>query len=936
MAEKNNLDFFPENAPTANPIFYRTYSRRQIKNGHESKETWDETCSRSTRGLRELGKLTPEQAQLINEMQLNCKALPSGRWLWVGGTKWLENPDNFPGAYNCSNFPVTDWTGFSLLMNLAMMGVGTGTILEPNYINQLPDICNCLNVVVLEDLGTAPVENRKEFTEVDYGADYINIWVGDSRQGWTDAYQRLLEASSYQNFSRSIKVVVSLKNVRPAGKPLSGFGGVSNPARLPQLFIRCAEILNEAVGRKLNSLECCLLIDEAAATIVAGNIRRCLPIGSLVHTESGLVAIENIKIGDRVLTSKGFYPVTNLFDQGIQSLYRIQTENGCLECTSEHKIAVLQELNSNYQMVKAKRLKKNDRLIFIENQLMLPASTELSVAVNLIPAKIEKIEIDTRKAFTYDIEVAEVHEFVCQGFLVSNSAGMRQGSPDDKYFVGAKDNLWVQNEAGDWGIDPKRDVLRMANHTLVYRHKPTREECVEAVKKQFHSGEGAIMWAGEAIARANADLVFTLVDKQDFLAAYSKEKGEEWFKNKSPNLPETELKHRLNRLAINPCGEILGFSFMCNLSEIHLNQINPFNFEEQKLAFLAGAISAAALLNHKFSDSRLQDSRKLDPIVGVSFTGLFDFFVNLFGSAWLDWWVKGRHRAWRSPKHTVLVKKLQSLGAAFPDFSPIKIEKFQTTSALFYYYEAAYLKWWRSLVFDKVWEYCDRHSLKRPNRCTTVQPAGTKSLLTNASPGWHPPFGLRWVRRITFAKNDPVALACIDYGYSVIPSQSDKDESGNLLNDPFDERVTEWLVEIPTEVSWASQPGVKNISIENFSALAMFDFYMGVQKNWTTHNTSATILLTESEIEPLGDRIHKAIQDDEGYVSVALLSRFDAPYPRLPFERISKEEYEKKLEEIQGRRKSNDFGELVNHHIRDTIEAGPQDAACSSLGCNVS
>ena len=26
-----------------------------------------------------------------------------------------------------------------------------------------------------------------------------------------------------------------------------------------------------------------------------------------------------------------------------------------------------------------------------------------------------------------------------------------------------------------------------------------------------------------------------------------------------------------------------------------------------------------------------------------------------------------------------------------------------------------------------------------PNRYTTVQPAGTKSLLTGASPGWHPP-----------------------------------------------------------------------------------------------------------------------------------------------------------------------------------------------------
>jgi len=33
-------------------------------------------------------------------------------------------------------------------------------------------------------------------------------------------------------------------------------------------------------------------------------------------------------------------------------------------------------------------------------------------------------------------------------------------------------------------------------------------------------------------------------------------------------------------------------------------------------------VSVAALLNHKFIEERYQKSRQLDPIVGVSFTGL--------------------------------------------------------------------------------------------------------------------------------------------------------------------------------------------------------------------------------------------------------------------------------------------------------------------------
>jgi len=41
----------------------------------------------------------------------------------------------------------------------------------------------------------------------------------------------------------------------------------------------------------------------------------------------------------------------------------------------------------------------------------------------------------------------------------------------------------------------------MANHTRVFHHKPALDECIEAVRKQY-SGEGAIQWAGEAVARA--------------------------------------------------------------------------------------------------------------------------------------------------------------------------------------------------------------------------------------------------------------------------------------------------------------------------------------------------------------------------------------------------------------------------------------------------
>jgi ribonucleotide reductase class II len=197
-----------------------------------------------------------------------------------------------------------------------------------------------------------------------------------------------------------------------------------------------------------------------------------------------------------------------------------------------------------------------------------------------------------------------------------------------------------------------------------------------------------------------------------------------------------------------------------------------------------------------------------------------------------------------------------------------------------------------------------------PNRCTTVQPAGTKSLLTGASSGWHPPKAARFIRRITFRRDDPVALACLDFGYAVVPSQSDKDQSGRLLDDPFDPRCTEWLVELPVEVPWANMPGADSIDIHKFSAFAQFDFYMQVQKHYTTHNTSATIEVRESEIDELAGAIWCAIEDDEGYISAALLARFDdvETFPRMPFEPIDRERFEREQQAVEERRAARPHG----------------------------
>ena len=173
---------FPATAPAANPVFYRTYSRKTAT----GRESWYEVAERNLGGLRKLGNLNDEEVALLRRMQQQQKALPSGRWLWIGGTEWIERSENFSGAYNCTSTNLVDWEAFGLMMDLAMMGCGTGAIIEPRLIRRLPVVRNRLLIDVVSDIGATPAEARQEHTSHSIEANRVAIKVGDTRPaGWT-------------------------------------------------------------------------------------------------------------------------------------------------------------------------------------------------------------------------------------------------------------------------------------------------------------------------------------------------------------------------------------------------------------------------------------------------------------------------------------------------------------------------------------------------------------------------------------------------------------------------------------------------------------------------------------------------------------------------------------------------------------------------------
>ena len=181
---------FKPTAPSAEAVFYRTYSRRK-QDG--TRESFAEAMTRCVDEIATVGKFDSAEKDLVKSQALKQHCFPSGRAFWVAGTEWGRQQKNFSGWYNCTSTNIIDTDAFRHIMELAMMGSGTGAILEDNLIKELPEICTKINVVAIEPAGDVLPPDRLQETEiVSLEAGNTVLYVGDSREGWVEAYRALI------------------------------------------------------------------------------------------------------------------------------------------------------------------------------------------------------------------------------------------------------------------------------------------------------------------------------------------------------------------------------------------------------------------------------------------------------------------------------------------------------------------------------------------------------------------------------------------------------------------------------------------------------------------------------------------------------------------------------------------------------------------------
>lgn len=231
------------------------------------RESWEETVTRYIdffeKHLQDNHTYTLP-ISLRNELTtsvLSLSVMPSMRALSTAGA--ALDRDNVAG-YNCAYTAIDNIRAFDEILYILMCGTGVGYSVERQYTSKLPDVA--------EDF---------------YPTNTI-ISVRDSRVGWASAFKELL---SLLYTGMIPKWDMSL--LRPAGAPLKTFGGRSSgPEPLDELFSFTVELIKNAAGRKLTSIECHDLVCKVADVVVSGGVRR-----------SALISLSNLS-DDRMRVAK--------------------------------------------------------------------------------------------------------------------------------------------------------------------------------------------------------------------------------------------------------------------------------------------------------------------------------------------------------------------------------------------------------------------------------------------------------------------------------------------------------------------------------------------------------------------------------------------------------------------------------------------------------
>lgn len=297
-------------------VFKRTYARE--KDNGQQEEYW-ETCQRVVEGVfniqhkhcKQMGlEWVPQKAQAtaqkMYQKMWEFKFLPPGRGLWIMGSPVVDKIGS-AALQNCGFISTKDiHREFSMpfvwCADMMMLGVGVG--------------------FDVKGAGKATVYKPTDEDAVLYS-------IPDTREGWVEAVKLLLDSYAKADQPR---VDFIFDNIRKAGEPIRGFGGIAcGPEPLKEGLASIRALLDGFVEKTLTSVGITDIMNFIGKFVVSGNVRRGAEIAIGEEDDLDFVQMKDPERFSKELSDRRWASNNSIFvtsDSSFESAVKSIAKNG--------------------------------------------------------------------------------------------------------------------------------------------------------------------------------------------------------------------------------------------------------------------------------------------------------------------------------------------------------------------------------------------------------------------------------------------------------------------------------------------------------------------------------------------------------------------------------------------------------------------------------
>jgi len=215
----------------------------------------------------------------------------------------------------------------------------------------------------------------------------------------------------------------------------------------------------------------------------------------------------------------------------------------------------------------------------------------------------------------------------------------------------------------------------------------------------------------------------------------------------------------------------------------------------------------------------------------------------------------------------------------------------------------------RDIVHQEAESYAKKLGVEPPLLMTTVKPEGTLSQLPTVSSGVHHSHSPYYIRRVRINANDPLLKVCEELGYDIKPENGQTEEN------------------CQTKVLSFPCCSPEGKTKKDISAIEQLEIYRSFQKEYTDHNTSITVHVQNHEWEEVEEWLWNNWDE---VVAVSFISLDDSFYDQMPYEAITKTEYEKRIKEL-----IPFIPSLISKYEKEETEIDVGDETCSNGSCPI-